>query len=342
MKNNRKIVKQYMPWLLLFLCMDGFAALLLWLADVEAFRALVAVILLATLFLFGAVSGGLALLERRREAAFRDFLDTPDEYHEKLLLRVAGEARGEAISRLGALLREKQSAYHGLQGQLRDYEEYVEAWAHEAKIPLSLLMMLLDNRRDELPEQVEYKLDYIRNRMQECIDQMLFYARVKGARKDYLFEYLSVKSCVEEVVEEYFPLLEEKRFKIIGLEEDGSVYTDRRGIRFLLQQVVSNAVKYSGEDPELCFAFERGERVSVLYVRDNGQGVPACDLPYIFEKGFTGDSGEDRKKATGMGLYLAKEIAKDLKLTLEAVSGRGKGFEMRIAFPVVVPSPERR
>ncbi len=64
-------------------------------------------------------------------------------------------------------------------------------------------------------------------------------------------------------------------------------------------------------------------------------GVRSCDLPYIFEKGFTGDSGEGRKKATGMGLYLAKEIAKELRLSLEADSEWGKGFEMRIMFPVV-------
>jgi signal transduction histidine kinase len=67
-------------------------------------------------------------------------------------------------------------------------------------------------------------------------------------------------------------------------------------------------------------------------------GVRGCDLPYIFEKGFTGKSGEDGKKATGMGLYLAKEIAKDLKVSMEAVSQWGKGFEMRIVFPVVESS----
>lgn len=78
-----------------------------------------------------------------------------------------------------------------------------------------------------------------------------------------------------------------------------------------------------------------GERSNVLSVRDNGSGVRSCDLPYIFEKGFTGHSGEGRKEAAGMGLYLAREIARDLGLSMEAASGWGKGFEMRICFPVV-------
>lgn len=113
------------------------------------------------------------------------------------------------------------------------------------------------------------------------------------------------------------------------------MYTDYRGLRFLLAQVVSNAVKYGGADPELVFVFEAGEKESVLRIRDNGPGVKGCDLPFLFEKGFTGDSGRDRKKATGMGLYLAEEIARELHITLRAASEWGKDFEMQIVFPQV-------
>lgn len=74
---------------------------------------------------------------------------------------------------------------------------------------------------------------------------------------------------------------------------------------------------------------------TVLRIRDNGIGVRSCDLPYIFEKGFTGDTGTERKKATGMGLYLAKEIARELNILPGARSEWGKGFEMRLSFPVV-------
>ncbi len=338
MRHNGRILAQYMPWLTILLGVDGFAALLLWIADVEAFRVLVAVILLATIMMSSAVCGWLIMREKRRERAFLAFLDMPDEYHEEVLLKTVGIAQREAIRLLGAVLREKQRDYNEFQARLGEYEEYVESWAHETKMPLSLLTLLLDNRREELPEGVGHKLDYIRNRMQEFIDQMLFYARVKGARKDYLFEYVDIVPCIEEVLEDYQPLLEEKHFQADMPGEGGFVYTDRRGFRFLLRQVVSNALKYSGENPRITFTFAREDLHCVLCVRDNGMGVRGCDLPYIFEKGFTGKSGEDGKKATGMGLYLAKEIAKDLKVSMEAVSQWGKGFEMRIVFPVVESS----
>ena len=326
---------QYMPWLLLLFGMDAFTCILLWIADVAALRALAAAIFLATVLFFAVLGGILIVRDRERERAFYAFLEMPDEYHEEELRKTLGGIRGEAVRFLGNVLREKESRCGGLQTQLAEYEEYVESWAHETKMPLSLLALLLDNRREELPETVCFKLDYIENRMGEFIDQMLFYARVKGRRKDYLFERVEVSACIEEVLEDYRPLLEEKEFTVRLPQPEGWVYTDRRGFRFLLQQFISNAVKYSGREPGLYFSFTKGEESSTLSVRDNGTGVRGCDLPYIFEKGFTGHSGEGRKEATGMGLYLAREIARDLGLRLEADSRWGEGFEMRILFPAV-------
>ena len=197
------------------------------------------------------------------------------------------------------------------------------------------MTLLLDNRRDELSEDMGFKLDHIRNRMQESVDQMLFYARLKGFRKDYLFEHICVRSAIEEVLEDYRPLLLEKQFRIRSGLSDDMVYSDRRGLRFLLGQVISKSIKYCSPEPELSISFFRQEDRCILCIQDNGIGVRSCDLPYIFEKGFTGDSGEGRKKATGMGLYLANEMAKELNLTLKAHSQWGQGFEMQVSFPVV-------
>lgn len=326
---------QYVPWLLLLLGVDAFAALLLWLADIQAFYALVAVAVLATAFLFLAVCFVLSHLEGKREQAFLQFLSNPDEYHEELLLETAGMAQREYISLFARVLRDNQDAYAKLQMQLSDYEDYVESWAHETKTPLSLLTLILDNRREELPQAVAFKLDYARNCIQESIGQMLFYARLKGTRKDYLFEPVHLLLCMEEVLEDYKPLLEEKRFQVHLCQLEDSVYADRRGLTFLFGQIISNSIKYCGKEPELWVESFQKEGRTVLGIRDNGIGVKDCDLPYIFEKGFTGSSGEGRKKATGMGLYLAKEIAKDLNINLEAVSQKGQGFEMQVSFPVV-------
>lgn len=122
-----------------------------------------------------------------------------------------------------------------------DYENYVELWAHEVKTPLALLTLVLDNRRDTLPEAVGFKLDYVRNRMQAFIDQMLYYARLRGARRDYRFERLTLRGCIDEVLDDYRPLLEEKGFRVEIRPTDETVFADRRGLCFLLGQVVSTA-----------------------------------------------------------------------------------------------------
>ncbi len=335
MRRTAKAIAQYLPWLLLLLGVDAFAALLLWIADARALRAMTAVIVLATVLLFAVICFVLIRRERKKEQAFLNFLHEPDEYHEELLLDQVGAAQREAVQLLGKELRRKQRAYADLQTQLNEYEDYVESWAHETKTPLSLLTLLLDNRRDELGPEVGFKLDYIRNRMQESVEQMLFYARIKGARKDHLFERIDLRACIEDVLEDYGPLLEEKQFQVDVSIEDDAVYSDRRGLHFLLAQIVSNAVKYCDSEPMLHFTTRLENGRMVLRIRDNGIGVRGCDLPYIFEKGFTGDTGTERKKATGMGLYLAKEIARELNILPEAQSEWGEGFEMRLSFPLV-------
>lgn len=335
MKSSRKTIRQYYFWFLILAVVDGFAALLLWIADAEAFSAMVIVILLFSVLLFSGVCILLNSLEKKREQAFLSFLSNPDELHEETLLQTVDAAQKNDVRLLGDTLRKKQADYDLLWVQMADYEEYVETWAHEAKIPLSLLTLLLDNRRDELPEEVRVKLDYIRNKMQEDVEQMLFYARLKGTHKDYLFENISIRQCIEEVLEDYRPLLEERDFRVCIEMTEENVFTDRRGIRFLLGQIISNAIKYSSKEPELHFEFVSGGKVHKLKISDNGIGVRSCDLPYIFEKGFTGDSGDGRKKATGMGLYLAGKMADNLKLSLDVKSEWGKGFEIQISFPVI-------
>lgn len=330
-----RLIRRYGIWLILLLGTDVFGVMLLWLADLQALGRMIVVLVLFTLLLFTVVCFVLTLNDRKRERAFAEFLDNPDEYHEKLLAEAVNFSDRDRIHLLGETLREEQYAYRQLQAGLDDYEEYVEGWAHEIKTPLSLLTLLLDNRGEELHGTVKLKLEYIRNSMQESVDQMLYYARLKSARKDYLFEHIRVCACIEEVLEDYRPLLEEKQFQIQLPKEDGEIYTDRRGMRFLLGQIVSNAVKYSGREPVLTFTFTRKKQAYILKIQDNGRGVRDCDLPYIFEKGFTGDSGGDRKKATGMGLYLAKGIAEEMNLTLKAESRWGEGFEMQIEIPIV-------
>lgn len=321
--------------LVLVLGADGFFILLLWLAEARQLWTLVRLIVLASLLLLG---GSLLVTynqEQKRERLFRAFLTAPDQYSEERLLAAVGKKERSALHLLASVLRERQVTENELRSDLADYEEYVESWVHEAKTPLSLLTMLLDNRGDEMSPDLHAKLDYVRSELQEDVAQILYYARLKSSTKDYLFEMVDLCGCIEEVLEDYAPLLEEKKFRVETSFSEKQVYTDRRGLLFMLGQIVGNAVKYSGAEPKLTFTLEQTERADTLTIADCGVGVKGCDLPYIFQKGFTGDSTDSRKKATGMGLYLTKRMADDLKLGLDAKSEWHKGFAISIAFPKI-------
>lgn len=332
--NKVRSYRRYLPWLRLILAADAMTALVFWLADLPAFRVLFPLFVAVTLSLFAVTAGKIERIRQNRREAFLEFLANPDEWQEENLIRTDPSQR-ELIRTMGTLLRDYQEKCSLAAAETRDYEEYVEVWAHEIKTPLSLLTMVLDNQREEFPESAGYKLDYVRSRIQEQVGQMLYYARLKSPCRDYLFEEVDLGVCVEEILEDYRPLLEERKFQIKKCMENAAVYTDLRGITFLLGQVIANAVKYCSSKPELIFLMEQKDSGKVLRIRDNGIGVKACDLPYLFEKGFTGDTQDGRKKATGMGLYLAAKMADDLKIRLEAVSEAGKGFEMILYFPKV-------
>ncbi|MDI9470444.1 MAG: sensor histidine kinase [Bacillota bacterium] len=315
------------------MAVEGFTAVLLWLADIQVFEALFPLLLLSTLFLFIVISCVLIRIEKRKEKALKEFLLNSDRNSGKALLDAYGPGNREIILFLTETFYQKQAEIETAVSHLADYEDYIELWAHEIKLPLSLLTLILDNQGDSLPQDLSFKLDYIRNQIQNHISRILFYHRVKSERKDYFFEELNVESCIDEILKDYAPLIHESGLKITLQDLDYEIYTDRRSFEFIIGQMIANALKYSGDDPCLDISMVSGGDRTILTLKDNGQGVKACDLPYIFAKGFTGDSGDVRKKSSGMGLYLVKQLADDLGIDLEASSEWQSGFSITLSFP---------
>lgn len=329
-----KSIKRNALWLFALLIMDIFSALLLWLTDVQAFWTLLILILLWSFMFFVVVLAYVNIKEKKKQKIFQTFISNPDVVNEEKLLQVVSQQEREQIQLLALVLRDNRLRLCNLSEELRDYEEYVESWVHEAKTPLALLTMIMDNRGDELPFEIQTKLDYVCNQLQEDITQMLYYARLKSSTKDYRFEELDLQSLLKDVIADYEPLLEEKHFVIKNEVKEEHVFTDRRGLQFMLGQIISNVIKYSTDNPMLTISTQHTTREIILSITDNGSGVKSYDLPYIFQKGFTGDSANNRNKATGMGLYFTKKMADDLNLKLDVQSEYNSFFKISIRFPI--------
>lgn len=331
MKQNLKYLAAYLPWLLVLLAFDLFTAVLLWLSDVRKFQVLILLYLLATVLLFFILSLLLIRKERKKSAAYKAFIDNPKIDTELELLRLSTVSEKESIEEIANALYQRQAEIGKLNSLLADYEDYVEKWAHEIKLPLSLLSLLLDNQSDQLPKDTAFKLDYVKNQIQGNVSQILFYYRLKSEKNDFLFEDVDLQEYIQDLLENFDPLLKEKNFTIHLENIQGNYYTDQRSFEFILSQILANSIKYSSDKPELKISMSSDKGRTSLIIRDNGCGVKACDFPHIFEKGFTGDSGETRKKSTGMGLYLVKQLADALKIDITVKSEWMHGFEITLS-----------
>ena len=331
MKQNLKYLATYLPWLLVLLAFDLFTAILLWLSDVRMFQALIFLYLIATVLLFFILSFLLIRKERKKVATYKAFIANPKMDTELELLRLSSDSEKESIKEIANALYQRQAEIGKLNSLLAEYEDYVEKWAHEIKLPLSLLSLLLDNQSDQLPKNTAFKLDYVKNQIQGNVSQILFYYRVKSEKNDFLFEDVDLQECIQDLLENFDPLLKEKNFTIQLENIQGTCYTDQRSFEFILSQILANALKYSSDKPKLSISISKDKEHTALIIRDNGCGVKACDLPHIFEKGFTGDSGETRKKSTGMGLYLVKQLADALKIDIAVKSEWMHGFEISLS-----------
>ena len=246
-----------------------------------------------------------------------------DEIYQELLRKVGSSAIEEI---------------HKIEDEQKEYEDYIEAWAHEIKIPLSLMTLVLENRREDMSAPVYEKMNYTNCRMQDYVTQMLYYARLKAVHKDYVMEMVSLEEVCEDVVEEYTEYVDAQsiHWRVqVGKEQ---VLTDRKGLHFMLEQILNNACKYKDAGKETSYIEMTtvvGENRIWLQIKDNGVGAEEAELPFLLDKGFTGKTVMGQAKATGMGLYLVAQMAKDLSLHIDIESKVGESFIIRIGFPVI-------
>ncbi len=244
---------------------------------------------------------------------------------------------------------------HALEDAQQDYRDYLESWVHEIKTPITAITLLSENIRKTAADdssgsskrllsdsgdsitpaisEVFRKISLENGRIENYVDLILYHARSEQVYKDYLIRKTNLKEVVYEVLEKEHLLLIRHQVQAEVLCGD-QVFTDKKWISFILNQLILNSVKYRGDAPVLRFETHRGKNNITLILEDNGTGIPAEDLPRIFEKGFTGSNGRDHEKATGMGLYLCKKLCGRLGISLSAQSEYGKGTKMLLTFPL--------
>lgn len=205
------------------------------------------------------------------------------------------------------------------------------SWVHEMKTPLTAMKIILDGHRSN---ELAQKLNAPWLRMHLSLDRQLYISRLPKLDSDLLPEKQVVQDIMKEEIRELSTWFMERNISIeLTGNTAATVYTDKKWCGFMLRQILTNAIKYSPNGGNIFIDIRLHEDKFVsLTIKDEGLGIQTHDLPRIFDKGFTGENGRLHHSATGMGLYLAKEISKKLQIKLDVDSSVGEGTRFSVMF----------
>ncbi|WP_125760544.1 sensor histidine kinase [Companilactobacillus hulinensis] len=208
-----------------------------------------------------------------------------------------------------------------------DQREYTESWVHDIKVPLAALKLSQDSDLDkELIDEEIDQIDYL-------VDQALYFARLNNFSNDYLIQEQDLNNIVKSSIRTNKRMFISKRIGISLDITDEKVLTDEKWLSFILNQIISNSLKYTDQGGKIEIFTTNNHNNVELHIKDNGVGIASKDISRVFNKGFTGDNGrKSGSKSTGIGLYLVKKMSDKLGHKIEIQSHSGVGTEIIITF----------
>ncbi len=228
------------------------------------------------------------------------------------------------IALIKLIHNDKLSLLSSKDKSMSDMIDYYTLWAHQIKTPIAAMRLLIqsDNKNDntELKDQLQ--------KIEQYVEMVLSYLRLDSDTTDFVLKEYDIFDIVKQSVRKYAHLFIKKKI-ILNLEETSFfALTDEKWLSFAIEQILSNALKYTKEGYIAIYL----ENNTTLVIKDTGIGIAQEDLPRVFEKGFTGYNGRYDKKSTGIGLYLCKRILLKLGHTISITSRITEGTEVKINF----------
>ena len=259
----------------------------------------------------------LAIEYLNKKSFYFNLLNTLNELDEKYLITeiinspnfMEGKILKEALEQTNKAMLENVNKYKYIQ---EDYKDYIELWIHEIKIPIATSKMIIENNKNTVTRHIDEELDKVEN----YIEQALFYARSNTVEKDYYIRKVELKEIVNDSIKKNKNSLIGEKISINLHDLEIQVNTDSKWIQFILNQIIQNSIKYKKQDSNLEIEIyaKQGKENVILYIKDNGIGIKKGEITRVFEKGFTGTNGRlANKKSTGIGLYLCKNLCNKLR-----------------------------
>ena len=225
----------------------------------------------------------------------------------------------ELLGKMEAAFRKKKGEWDASR---RDMDDYYAIWVHQIKAPIAVMKVML--QQEDTPENRELSAELFR--VEQYAEMALCYVRLGEGASDLVIQEYDLDTIIRKAVRKYAGQFIRRRIRLVYEGTAVRVITDEKWLSFIIEQLLSNAVKYTSEG-SVTIAVEDGKKLSVT---DTGIGISPEDMPRIFEKGYTGYNGRLDKKSTGIGLYLCRKAAEKLGHVLTAESEPGKGSRFTI------------
>ena len=242
------------------------------------------------------------------------------------MLPPADTPEDEDYRRILALLQEARQAREAEDARrFADAAEYYTLWTHQIKTPIAAMRLTLQNEDSPLSRRLMSEL----GRVERYAEMALAYLRLDAPSTDYLLREYELDPIIRGAVKKFSGEFIDRRLALELKPTGFRVLTDEKWLSFVIEQLVSNALKYTPEGKIAVF----GETPDTLCIADTGIGIARSDLPRVFEPGFTGRNGREDKRASGLGLYLCRRICRGLghELTLDSEPGKGTTARLNLS-----------
>ena len=217
----------------------------------------------------------------------------------------------------------KEEEAYSRQKTTSDYNnmvEYYTVWAHQIKTPIASMRLQIQSEDTESARKLMGDL----NRIEAYVEMVLTFLRLDSDSTDYLIKEYDLDEIIRPAIRKFSREFILKKLKLEYEPIEFKIITDSKWLSFIIEQVISNAVKYTSEGYVRIYMSEPG----ILCIEDTGVGISEEDLPRIFENGYTGFNGREDKRASGIGLYLCKRISDNLGHKIYAESKVGEGTKI--------------
>lgn len=207
--------------------------------------------------------------------------------------------------------------------RIRDTVDYYTVWAHQIKTPIAAMRLTL--QKEDVPEARRLASEL--SRIEQYVEMVLVFVRLGSDYSDYVFARQDIDEIIRSSVKKFASEFIDRRIRLEYDSVDIQAVTDEKWFAFVVEQLLSNALKYTREGSIKIYSEGK-----VLCIKDTGIGIAPEDLPRVFEKGYTGLNGRSDLKASGIGLYLSKKVLTKLGHAISAESEPGRGTAIHIDF----------